>query len=419
MDSASPVSQHEVVKIPCRSCGKVGLNQVLSLGRAPLANGLLSEAQLQKPEPTWPLELVWCPECSLVQITETAPSDLVSRDVNFFASFSDTLVRNAQEVAVDLTSVLRLNSQSLVIEVGSNDGYLLQWYKQAGVPVLGIEPAQNIARMAEVQKGIPTISEPFNCSLARRLKKQKGAADIVHANNVLARLSDINDAVAGLKELIKPDGVVIAEVPYVKELIDQIEFDTIYHGHLCYFSLTALDRLFRRHGLMICEVEKLAIHGGSLRVYARHLTNLRPAMSVVRMLAKEDDWVYRDSYYRDFGYRVEHVRLDLVTLLKKLKSQHKRIAVYGASAKGSALLNYFGVGPELLDYVVDRSTLKQGHFTPGTHLKIFDPEQLLRDKPDYCLLLNWNAADEVLAQQQKYRDQGGKFIIPIPRVRVA
>lgn len=412
-------SQPEIVDIACRSCGNSSLHKVLSLGNAPAVNTLLNQAQVRQSEPTWPLDLMWCSECSLVQIIDALPADTACRDVAYFASFSETLVRHAQEIAADLTGALKLNSQSLVIEIGSNDGYLLQWYQRAGVPVLGIESAKNIARMAEVQKGIPTITESFAVALARRLKKENRQADVVHINNVLTREANLNEVAAGLKLLIKPDGVVIAEVPYLKDLIDRFEFDTINHGTLNYFSLTALDRLFRRHGLMVSEVETLSIHGGSLRLYVRHLASGRPAMSVVRMLAHEDEWAYRAAYYREFGQRVEHVRADLVTMLTKLKAQRKRIAVYGASAKGSALLNYLGIGPETLDYVVDRNTLKHGQFIPGTHLKICSPDHLLKDKPDYCLLLSWFAADDILAQQQTYREQGGKFIIPMPNIRVA
>ena len=355
-----------------------------------------------------------------MQITETVPPDTLFREYAYFSSFSDTMVRHAKEIAHSLTGTLKLNAQSLVVEVASNDGYLLQWYKQAGVPVLGIEPARNIAKMAEVQKGIPTICEFFGRDLAKQLVRKGQLADVIHANNVLAHVPDLNGVIAGFKTLLKPDGVVVVEAPYLKDLIDHVEFDTIYHEHLCYFSLTSLDRLFRRHGLQIVDVEHLPIHGGSLRVFAQHFeAAIRPSISVQRMLTQEDEWAYRESFYRDFGLRVDDLRTNLVTLLKRLKSENKRIAVYGASAKGSTLLNYFGIGAELLDYVVDRSTIKQGRFTPGTHLKIHDPERLLEDKPDYCLLLTWNFAEEILAQQKAYRAQGGKFIIPIPNVRVA
>ncbi|MCX7410171.1 MAG: class I SAM-dependent methyltransferase [Planctomycetales bacterium] len=403
----------------CRSCGRSGLKSVLSLGRTPLANALLTEAQLDQPEPTWPLELAWCPNCALVQITEAVPPEMMFRDYAYFSSFSDTMVQHAKRIADRLTDAEHLNTGSLVIEVASNDGYLLQWYKQAGVPVLGIEPARNIARVAESEKGIRTISEFFGRDLAQQLARDGELADVIHANNVLAHVPDLNGVVAGFQAVLKPNGVVVVEAPYLKELIDHVEFDTIYHEHFSYFSLTALDRLFRRHNLEIVEVERLPIHGGSLRIFARHPGTRSVGESVRNMLAEEANWVDSAASYRDFGQRVESLRTELAGLLTSLKADGKRIAVYGASAKGSTLLNYFGIGGDTLDYVVDRSTVKQGHYTPGTRLKIHDPEKLLTDRPDYCLLLTWNFADEILKQQQQYRDNGGKFIIPIPNVRVA
>ena len=389
------------------------------MGNTPLANALLTEAELCLPEPTWPLDLAWCPDCSLVQITESVPPEKMFRDYAYFSSFSDTMVQHARKIAESLTDRCELNDGSLVVEVASNDGYLLQWYKCAGVPVLGIEPARNIARVAEAEKGIPTISEFFGRDLASQLVAKGQRADVIHANNVLAHVPDLNGVVAGFQTLLKPTGVVVVEAPYLKDLIDHVEFDTIYHEHLCYFSLTALDRLFRRHNLEIVDVERLPIHGGSLRIFARHAGTCAIGESVKALLAEESGWADSESSYRDFGLRVEALRRELSNLLASIKADGKRIAVYGASAKGSTLLNYFGIGADTLDYVVDRSTVKQGHYTPGTRLKICDPDKLVSDRPDYCLLLTWNFAEEILAQQKTYRDQGGKFIIPIPHVRVA
>lgn len=389
------------------------------MGQTPLANALLTEDELHQPEPTWPLDLAWCPACSLVQITETVPPEKLFREYAYFSSFSDTMVQHARRIAESLTDRCGLGDKSLVIEVASNDGYLLQWYQRAGVPVLGIEPARNIARVAEEQKGIPTISEFFGRELAAQLATNGQQADVIHANNVLAHVADLNGVVAGFKTLLKPNGTVVVEAPYLKDLIEHVEFDTIYHEHLCYFSLTALDQLFRRYDLEIVDVERLPIHGGSLRIFARHAGTSAVGESVRMMMSDEATWANSESYYLGFGQRVEQLRRELVGLLQSLKADHQRIAVYGASAKGSTLLNYFGIGADTLDYVVDRSTVKQGRYTPGTRLKIFDPDKLTTDQPDYCLLLTWNFADEILAQQQQFREQGGRFIIPIPNVRVA
>jgi SAM-dependent methyltransferase len=405
----------------CRSCGATELHAILDLGRTPLANALRTAEQLTEPEAVYPLELVFCPACTLVQITETVPPEQLFREYFYLSSFSDSQLHHA-EVAGQLCRSRRLDSNSLVIDIASNDGYLLQYYKQAGIPVLGIEPAANIARVAEDERGIPTLREFFGPTLAAELSQAGKRADVIHANNVLAHVADLNGFVRGLHLLLKDDGCVVIEVPYVKDMIDRTEFDTIYHEHLCYFSLTALDCLFRRHHLVIQKVERLPIHGGTLRLYAgkdNPANELCRSSSTSDLLAEEKAWAVGEmEFYRGFGEKVERLRGDLLTLLRELKAQDKRIAVYGASAKGSTLLNCFGIGRETLDYVADRSTAKQGYYTPGTHLLIYPSERLLETMPDYVLLLTWNFADEILQQQNEYLRRGGRFIIPIPIVRV-
>jgi len=408
--------------VACRSCGASDLENILSLGRTPLANALLTEEQLSAPEETFPLDLAFCARCTLVQITETVPPEKLFREYFYLSSFSDTMLRHAEEIVSRLVAERGLGAESLVVEVASNDGYLLQYYARAGVPVLGVEPAENIARIARDERGIPTLCEFFGDELAGRLAAEGRQADVIHANNVLAHVADLNGVVRGFARLLKPGGVAVIEVPYVAEMVERCEFDTIYHEHLCYFSLTALERLFARHGLSVVDVERLSIHGGTLRIFVGKGEGdggrgRSPAVS--RLLEEERAWGVGDiDFYRGFGARVEGLRADLTALLARLKAEGRRVAVYGASAKGSTLLNYFRLGRETLDFVVDRSTVKQGYYTPGTHLGIHPPTRLLEEMPDYVLLLTWNFADEILEQQAEYRRRGGRFIIPVPEVRV-
>ncbi len=399
----------------CRICGYAPLHDVLDLGETPLANALL--ATPQAPEETYPLKLVFCPQCTLVQITETVAPEILFRDYLYFSSFSDTLLEHARTLSAAMIERWELNADSLVVEIASNDGYLLQYYQGAGVPVLGVEPARNIAEVAQNERNIPTIPEFFNLALAESLIADGRRADLIHAHNVLAHVSELRSVVAGFAALLQPEGVVVVEAPYIKPLIDHREFDTIYHEHLCYFSLTALDHLFSDHGLTIFDVEQLPIHGGSLRIFAGH-HHPRQA-SVTQLLAEERAWGVGDlRFYADFAEKVEALKAELLAVLHERKAQGRRIAAYGASAKGSTLLNYFGIGAETLDFVVDRSTYKQGRYTPGGHLPILPPEALLEQPVDDVLLLVWNFVDEILAQQAAFRQKGGQFIVPIPELRI-
>ncbi len=406
---------------PCRSCGSTNLEQFLSLGRTPLANSLLRPDELGRPEPVYPLDLAFCPDCSLVQLLESVSPEDLFRDYCYFSSVSDTMVQHAGELAAHLIAERGLGAGNLVIEAASNDGYLLRHYHQAGVPVLGIEPAKNIARLAREEHGIPTVDEFFTDEFAARLAAEGKRADVFHAHNVLAHVPDLNGFVRGIRNVLKEGGVAVIEVPYVKALVDQCEFDTIYHEHLCYFSLTALVHCFERQGLVIHDVRLVPIHGGSLQVMA---SPARPGVTrgvrVDELLREETAaGVTSRAYYANFVDRVRSLAVSLRQYLLGLKRSGRRLAAYGASAKGSTLLNFCGIGQDLLDFVADLSPVKQGLYTPGTHLKIVPPETLLDSPPDYVLLLAWNFASEVLSQQSEYRRRGGRFIVPVPEVRVA
>ena len=405
-----------LVRVTCRSCGGAQLKPVLSLGNMPLANSLLSREELDKPEPRFPLDLVFCPACTLVQITVTVPPEQLFSEYLYLSSYSETMLAHARELADRLRRERRLSKDSLVLEIASNDGYLLRNYVEAGIPVLGIEPARNVAAVA-VEQGVPTLVEFFGSALARRLATEGRKADVVHGHNVLAHVADLNGVVSGIASVLKETGVAVIEAPYVGDLIERTEFDTIYHEHLCYFSLTSLVQLFARHGLRIVNVERIAIHGGSLRIFAAKAGSPEPPVGELLGHEKEAGLTSMD-YYSSFGARVRGLREKLRRTLADLKSGGNRIAAYGASAKGSTLLNYVGVGGETLDYVADRSLVKQGRFTPGNHLSIVPPERLVEDKPAYALLLVWNFADEILRQQHAYRESGGRFIIPVPDVQI-
>jgi SAM-dependent methyltransferase len=403
----------------CRSCGAKGLYPVVSLGLMPLANAVVPPSRLCEPDRRYPLDLFLCQACGLVQIGESVPPDVMFADYPYFSSMSETMLAHAAALVRRTIAERRLGPSSLVVEVASNDGYLLQYYKRAGIPVLGVEPAETVADAAERERGIPTLRAYFTRELARELKEQGKCADVIHAHNVLAHVPRPRDLMAGFAELLAPEGVVIVEVPYVKELIERLEFDTIYHEHYSYFSVTALAPIFAASGLELVDVERVAIHGGSLRLFASHRSAAKPADRVQALLAEEARWgASEPPFYAAFGRDIACLRDELVRTLKASKAEGKRIAAYGASAKGSILLNYFGIGPELVDFVVDRAAAKQGRYVPGARIPIRPVEALVEEMPDLALLLVWNIADEILAQQARYREQGGKFIIPLPEVRI-
>lgn len=411
-----------VIGFRCRSCGGVSGRRVLDLGLQPLANRLLRPEELGRPEGRYPLEVAVCESCWLLQITETIPPGELFSEYLYFSSVSDALLRHAAAAAERHRAELTLDARSLVIEVASNDGYLLKNFVAAGIPCLGIEPAANIARVA-VARGIPTINRFFNLATARALAADHGQADLILGNNVFAHAPDTNDFVAALAHLIKPSGRIVLEFPYACDLMEHIEFDTIYHEHVFYFTLTALQPLFRKHGLTVIDVERLAIHGGSLRLSVAP-TGLEVERERVAALCAEESAKGVDNleYYHAFGERVGRLRSELVGLLRRLDGEGRRICAYGASAKGSTLLNYYGLGRngfDCLAFVADLSVAKQGRLTPGSHLPIVAPAEMLATRVEYALLLTWNFADEILSQQQAFRDAGGRFILPLPDVRLA
>ena len=405
---------------PCRLCGSPLDRTFVDLGKSPLCESFLTAEQLDSGEHFYPLHVRICGECLLVQLKAYVPATEIFTDYAYFSSYSDSWVAHARTYVDQVVERLGLTQRSLVVEVASNDGYLLQHFVERGVPALGVDPAANVAEAARA-RGVETIVDFFDSRLARQLVEEGHRADLVTANNVLAQVPALNDFVSGIEIVLAPHGVATFEVPHVARLIDGLQFDTIYHEHYSYFSLTTLIRLFSNHGLQVFDVEELPSHGGSLRVFVQRRGDSTHQITnhVDRVLGAEREAGYDTlGGYADFGDRVAEVRWSMLELLIGLRRAGKRVVGYGAPGKGTTLLNYCGIRSDLLDYTVDRNPFKQGKFLPGTHIPIYSPERIDETRPDYILILPWNLQKEIASQLSYVGAWGAQLIVPIPRPEV-
>lgn len=402
----------------CRFCGSALSHSFCDLGMSPLSNAFVSRDKLNAMEPFYPLHAFVCNCCFLVQLEEFESPEAIFSDYVYFSSYSDSWLAHSRTYAETMTRRLGLDAGSQVIEIASNDGYLLQYFAADGIPVLGVEPAANVAAAA-TQKGIPTLVKFFGVDTANEMLASGQLADLLLGNNVLAHVPDINDFVAGMAIVLKQDGVVTMEFPHLMKLIELNQFDTIYHEHFSYLSLLSVERIFSAHGLQVFDVDELPTHGGSLRIYARHDGGGEPTANVEALRQKEAAaGLDRLSTYTAFAEKVATTKRELLMFLIAEKSKGKRIVAYGAPAKGNTLLNYCGVRQDFIDFAVDRSPAKQDLYMPGTHIPVLAPEQVAEYRPDYLLILPWNIKEEVMEKMGHIREWGGKFVTPIPSVEV-
>jgi SAM-dependent methyltransferase len=403
----------------CRLCGAALRHTFVDLGMSPLCESLIAAADLDAMEPFFPLHAMVCSECWLVQLNEYVSPAHIFTEYAYYSSYSTTWVAHAKAYCAAITRRMPLGQDSLVVEVASNDGYLLQHFLPLGIPVLGIEPAANVAKVA-VEKGVQTRVDFFGQRLAAELVSNGLRADLIIGNNVLAQVPELNDFVAGMGRLLKPEGLITLEFPHLERLIEQSQFDTIYHEHFSYFSLLAVERLAARHDLKVIDVEELPTHGGSLRVYLAHASSAWMAtLNVADLLARERRLRFESlSTYAAFEEQVRHTKRRLLSFLIAAKDRGKRICGYGAPGKGNTLLNYCGIGPDFLDFTVDRNPYKHGHYTAGMHIPIHPVEAIYQARPDYILILPWNLKAEIVSQMRDVAEWGAKFVVPIPEATV-
>ena len=404
----------------CRFCAAPLRLSFADLGMSPPSNSFLEAEALNRMERFYPLHAWVCEKCFLVQLEEFETPEQIFSDYAYFSSYSESWLEHAKAYTQAMTARFGLNAASFVVEIASNDGYLLQYFVAQGVPVLGVEPAANVAAVAE-KKGVPTLVKFFGTRTAAELAAAGRKADLILGNNVLAHVPDLNDFVRGMNLLLKPGGVVTMEFPHLLKLMQENQFDTIYHEHFSYISFVVAERVFAAHGLILFDVDEIPTHGGSLRIYARHAANaaLPVAKKVAELRAREQAaGLERADTYRSFAEQVRATKRSLLKFLIGARESGKRVAGYGAPAKGNTLLNYCGVRSDLLEYTVDRSPHKQGRFLPGVHIPIHAPERIMQTRPDYVLILPWNLKDEIVAQMAGIRAWGGRFVVPIPETRV-
>jgi SAM-dependent methyltransferase len=408
------------MKKKCRFC-ETPLEQVfVDLGMSPLCESFLPSDQLDQMEPFYPLQVYVCGNCFLVQLREYVAPERIFSDYAYFSSYSDSWLAHAKMYTDRMIERFGIGEKSFVVELASNDGYLLQYFVEKGVPVLGIEPAANVAAVA-VKKGVPSLVKFFGRETARKLAAAGKQADLLLGNNVLAQVPDVNDFVAGMRILLKPNGVITMEFPHLQRLMEENQFDTIYHEHFSYFSFVTAEKIFAAHGITLFDVEELPTHGGSLRIYGRHAEDSSKAVSgrVTELRAREEAaGTTRLEPYSRFTEQVKETKRKLLEFLIAAKRSGKKIAGYGAPGKGNTLLNYCAIRTDFLDYTVDRNPHKHGRFLPGTHVPIFPPDRIRETKPDFLLILPWNLKDEIIKQNAFIREWGGKFVVPIPEVRV-